>query len=225
MLLRASELRNCSTPGNRICERSSVSKPAYKAAPVQIINWTGVYVGAHAGWGWTKEDYTLAAFGPGASSIPIGSVNGLDRDNFLGGGQIGFNWQTGNWVFGVEGDWSWTNSSTSTAVAGTGGTTATSSPTPTGTPPRLVASVTRRNSWLVYAKGGAAWMNVDYSSSTTVTGFGSGNSNVNSVTRSGWTLGAGIEQSLPRIGRGSFSTTTIWTSALTVTVSRRPLPA
>lgn len=177
-------------------QAADVLKPAYKAPPAaQALNWTGVYVGGHLGWGWTNEDYTLQAFGPGATSIPIGSVNGIDRDAFLGGAQIGFNWQTGNWVLGVEGDWSWTKNDGQTAVPGVGGVTTT-----TFADTNWYASLTGRvgyawASWLVYAKGGAAWMNVDYSSSTTIAGIGSGNSNVNSDTRSGWTIGAGVEQS------------------------------
>ncbi len=174
---------------------ADVLKPVYKAPPpAQVLNWTGVYVGGHIGWGGVKEDYTLQTFGPGASSIPIGSVNGIDRDAFLGGAQIGYNWQTGHWVLGVEGDWSWTKNDGQTAVAGTGGTTTT-----TSADTNWYATATGRvgyawDSWLVYAKGGAAWMNADYSSSTTITGVGSGNSNNNSSTRSGWTVGAGVEQ-------------------------------
>ena len=33
---------------------------------------------------------------------------GLDGSGLLGGGQIGYNWQTGHWVLGVQGDFAWT---------------------------------------------------------------------------------------------------------------------
>jgi len=44
-------------------------------------NWTGFYAGAHAGAGWSD-----------------------DNAGFIGGGQVGFNYQINQWVFGVEGD-------------------------------------------------------------------------------------------------------------------------
>jgi len=64
--------------------------PAYVAP---IYNWTGFYLGAHLG---------------GAFSGGSDNVLGLPADTkggFLGGGQIGYNWQfSPNWVFGIEGD-------------------------------------------------------------------------------------------------------------------------
>ncbi len=61
--------------------------PVY-AAP---FNWTGFYIGAHVGAGWSTEEW-----------IANHNLNG-----FLGGAQIGYNWQSGWVVFGVEADASW----------------------------------------------------------------------------------------------------------------------
>ena len=63
------------------------------AAPVPYLtpsygyNWSGLYVGANAGYQW-------------------GSVSnlGIDPSGFAGGGQLGYNWQTGQFVFGAEAD-------------------------------------------------------------------------------------------------------------------------
>jgi outer membrane immunogenic protein len=77
--------------------------PAYKAAPqvyapvVPVFSWTGFYIGGNAGWGWTDGDGTIAFGGPS------GNFSG-DGDGFLGGVQAGYNWQMGNWVFGLEAD-------------------------------------------------------------------------------------------------------------------------
>jgi outer membrane immunogenic protein len=63
--------------------------PAYAAAPLDVFNWNGVYVGANLGYQWGK-----------VTNWPSPEPNGL-----MGGGQIGYNWQVHpNWVLGVEAD-------------------------------------------------------------------------------------------------------------------------
>jgi len=64
--------------------------PAYVAEP--LFSWTGFYIGANAGYGFGKSDWS----GFGASPSPKG---------FVGGGQIGYNYQIGSFVFGLEGDY------------------------------------------------------------------------------------------------------------------------
>jgi len=69
-------------------------QPYYKAAPAPVFNWTGFYVGGHVGYGWGNADFAA----------------GGDVDGFLGGLQVGYNWQLSrNWVFGIEGDISGTD--------------------------------------------------------------------------------------------------------------------
>jgi len=72
-----------------------------KAPPLQtfvpLFNWTGFYLGGNIGYGWSDGDGTITA---GVVSGPYsGSGNGV-----LGGVQAGFNWQMGNWVWGIEAD-------------------------------------------------------------------------------------------------------------------------
>jgi outer membrane immunogenic protein len=65
----------------------------YRAAPIMaapVFSWTGCYVGVHAGGGAMRDSYTDA--------------NGTGG---LAGGQVGCNYQDGNWVFGVEGEGYW----------------------------------------------------------------------------------------------------------------------
>lgn len=71
------------------------------------FDWSGFYVGAHAGYGEAniKGMYDINDFDPG----DIFAENGegtfdLNLDGFVGGLQAGYNWQSGNFVFGVEGD-------------------------------------------------------------------------------------------------------------------------
>jgi opacity protein-like surface antigen len=69
-----------------------------KAAPVvpAYYDWSGVYVGVHAGYGGGMKDW----FGPTSDFTVKG---------FLGGGQVGINKQLGSFVFGLEMDGSWAN--------------------------------------------------------------------------------------------------------------------
>src|SRR4051794_11414727 len=73
--------------------------PAYVAA----YSWTGFYLGVNIGGGFARaEDAGTVFNGAGAA---IGTFSWSERLNgVIGGGQIGYNWQTGNLLFGVEGD-------------------------------------------------------------------------------------------------------------------------
>src|SRR6187401_360239 len=64
-------------------------RPAYKGPPVVVAyNWTGLYVGAHAGYGWSKFSGTDLSFGDSSTGKAKGP---------LGGFQIGYNYQM-NWL-------------------------------------------------------------------------------------------------------------------------------
>src|SRR5829696_7019998 len=67
-------------------------------APVPLFTWTGFYVGVNAGYGWNSgnSSYIDPAFGYGSSSG--------DDGGFVGGAQIGYNYQIGSFVLGVETD-------------------------------------------------------------------------------------------------------------------------
>lgn len=149
-------------------------RPVYKAqpAPVAIYNWSGFYIGGHAGYAWGREEITDNITGVTAATDPSG---------FLAGAQVGYNWQVGQWVFGIEGDWSWTNADGSAAIPGA---IVTSEHNWYGTATaRLGYAV---DNWLWYVKGGAAWADADYS----IAGVSVGE------TRSGWTIGGGLEYGL-----------------------------
>ena len=62
--------------------------PAFAAAPFNGYNWNGAYVGVNLGYQWGK----MTNWGGG-------EANGV-----MGGGQIGYNWQFGQYVFGLEAD-------------------------------------------------------------------------------------------------------------------------
>ena len=129
----------------------------YKAPPAYApYNWSGLYIGGHLGYAWSDEDAIFT--GTGLSGA-------LDPSGFLAGGQIGVNWQVGSWVFGVEGDMSWTGADGATSIAGATVTT----------DHNWYATLAGRlgfawDRWLIYGKGGAAWMDADYATAAGTAG-------------------------------------------------------
>ena len=71
------------------------------AAPIAVYNWSGFYLGGHVGGVGSDKDWTTPL------TIPATSIGSHTGSGFLAG-VGGFNWQTGAWVFGIEGDGSWT---------------------------------------------------------------------------------------------------------------------
>jgi outer membrane immunogenic protein len=69
-------------------------------------DWSGFYVGAHAGWGGLTTDGTYN-LNPTPSEVI--DLTGVDDLGVVGGGQAGFNWQVNSIVFGIEGDVAATN--------------------------------------------------------------------------------------------------------------------
>lgn len=71
------------------------------AAPAPIFTWTGFYVGANAGYGFGQGKASDIAL----NGTPFPSRNGsFDTDGAIGGGQIGYNYQIGSIVLGLEAD-------------------------------------------------------------------------------------------------------------------------
>src|SRR4249919_836540 len=81
------------------------ARPYTKAPPpmvAPIYDWTGFYIGGNGGWGQSRNCFDFVdAFG---AFVGDGC---RERSGGLVGGQIGYRWQAGQWVFGVEaqGDW------------------------------------------------------------------------------------------------------------------------
>jgi len=110
----------------------SVANAAGLAAPVvaavPYYSWTGFYIGGHFGGGWGRNAFSETACGgsPGLICGPnfvrdsldnptvglAGSVGDVGSHQFsgaLGGFQVGYNWQIGRFLIGVEGQFSWSD--------------------------------------------------------------------------------------------------------------------
>lgn len=147
----------------------SARKVAAVAVPV-AYNWSGLYAGVNAGYGW--------------GSLDDGTTS-LDANGFLGGGQIGSNWQTGRLVFGVEADFQGTAQEHNETI----GALSTSAKLPWfGTVRGRIGWAADR--WLVYVTGGASYSKI------TLEGTLSGVTVSSSDTKSGYALGAGTEWAL-----------------------------
>jgi outer membrane immunogenic protein len=87
--------------------------PVKTPAEVVTHNWSGFYLGAHAGYVWGRDAMDWA--GSGAAGNFFININGFptslvrNPNGFVGGGQFGFNWQNGNLVLGLEADLSYTD--------------------------------------------------------------------------------------------------------------------
>jgi outer membrane immunogenic protein len=140
--------------------------PSYKApayvAP-SYATWSGFYVGINGGYGWGTADAA------GVNADPKGIV---------AGGTLGYNLQTGAWVWGVEGDFNYSGMKDDVA----------------GVDVKVPWFATLRgrigyagwNAWMPYITGGATYAKFEAS------GAGANADD----SRVGWTVGAGIEYAL-----------------------------
>jgi outer membrane immunogenic protein len=79
--------------------------PVLKAPPmVEVWSWTGFYVGVNAGYSWGDSDTTLSFFNNNTGVLLSSSGSSFNMNGWVAGGQVGYNWQNGNWVFGIEAD-------------------------------------------------------------------------------------------------------------------------
>ncbi len=188
--------------------RKYVKAPVPVAAP---FNWTGFYVGAHGGGGWGKNDWQDFVDPTNPANATPGPDANYNISGALAGGQIGYNWQTGWTVFGIEADASWAD------IKGRGNNAPLfvvgvpapvpmcmqqGDPTSSGCSSKIEAlgTITGRvgaafDHALLYVKGGAAWGVTKH----TVLGFGLVGAGAGPIsastseTRWGWTIGAGVE--------------------------------
>jgi outer membrane immunogenic protein len=142
--------------------------PDYSVAP---FSWTGFYIGINGGYGFGKSEWSSGPFSSGDFDLSGGLV----------GGTLGYNLQTGVWVWGLEGDFdaSWIKGSTT--VAGCYGCE---------TQNVWLATARGRigyawDRWLPYITGGAAFGSIKMTPPAPDT--------YTSKTKFGWTVGAGVE--------------------------------
>jgi outer membrane immunogenic protein len=181
-------------------------KPVYKAPPLApVFSWTGWYIGGNAGYGWgesTDPSITSNQFDP---TKPANFFQSLSPKGFIGGGQIGYDWQINNWVLGLVADFQGADikaSAADTRSFGQNAFTVTESLSQ-----KLDFLGTGRvrlgwaaNNWLFYGSGGFAYGDV-----RSTLGFSlnfpppagiQAISGSHTETRGGWAAGGGINYAL-----------------------------
>src|ERR687894_2642692 len=94
------------TAGAMAADLPSRRAPAPMMAAVPVFTWTGFYVGVNAGYGWQNNDNNSSIFVPAGTFVSAPAASGTvtfaddDGEGFVGGGQIGYNYQMGSFVLG-----------------------------------------------------------------------------------------------------------------------------
>ena len=151
---------------------ADLPRPAYKAAPaiyVAPFSWSGFYVGINAGYGWGKSSWSAGGLTTGDFNLNGGVI----------GATLGYNLQTGSWVWGLEGDLD------ASYIKGSD-----CSPLTCETRNRWLGTARGRigyawDRWLPFFTGGLAFG--DIKMTPPVTGL------TETKTKTGYTLGVGVE--------------------------------
>ncbi|MBN8982474.1 MAG: porin family protein [Rhizobiales bacterium] len=158
-------------------DMSSPQPMTYTKAPMvaPAFTWTGFYLGAHGGYGWGR----MTGSDP-AGVMPDSTV---DTKGGVAGGQIGYLYQIGALVLGVEGSYAWADIKQSMAL-GAGTATVKND---------YIATVAGRAGYaldraLIYGKGGVAFTR-DMADATD----GLGGSSTGRFSRTGYVVGGGLE--------------------------------
>ena len=163
---------------------ADMARPVYKAPPpppAPIYNWTGCYIGANIGGAWGNVDVT---------DVNTGATVSPNNAGFAGGGQIGCDYQMGQWVIGIRNIIDGTSISNSATFSdGLFSGTVNSHL-------HWFDALTARGGFLMqpnvllYAQGGAAWTSWDI---TATNAAGAQFAEISGGNRTGWTVGGGVE--------------------------------
>ena len=193
-----------------------VKAPRYAPPPpAPVYNWTGWYAGLNAGGGWESGDIDnistlVCILSPELCPLPIPGQFDTDPSGFIGGGQLGYNYQFApHWVAGLETDFQGAdikgNANVTNAIL-----------VPNGAINAVTGTANQKLDWfgtlrgrlgwlpinplLVYATGGLAYghvqTDISFLERTTFGALRIQNGAVNnsqSNTRAGWTVGGGLE--------------------------------
>jgi outer membrane immunogenic protein len=157
--------------------------------PVPVFSWTGFYIGANVGGAWSDNRWTDRLF--------LTNFNNNNNGVFIGGGQIGGNYQIGQFVIGGEWDFDWAannNNNSGIIIPGVGNIVVTNNN-------RWITTVAARfgwaiDHWLLYGKAGGGWVgnnNQTITNLTTGVSFTCGTFINCGNNTGGWLVGAGVE--------------------------------
>jgi len=164
------------------------AEPPPPPLPVPVFGWTGFYIGANIGGAWANNNWTDTLF--------LTNFNNSNNGVFIGGGQVGVNYQIGNYVVGAEWDFDGVakHNGTGVAIPAVGSIVVTDNN-------RWITTVAARFGYafdhlLFYGKAGGGWVgahnNLTITNVTTGVSLSCGVINCN-ASNGGWPVGAGAE--------------------------------
>lgn len=178
-------------------------------AQTNELSWTGFYAGVNLGGAWNTNCPTVTANSP-SGPVTYGN-NHCPGGSFIGGGQLGYNYQISpSWVLGLEGDVSGATSKSTnftrttlgnaSVPAGTYTFSGSHTPSAIGTIRARIGYAFDNNRAMVYGTGGGifagssgnatiGYLSPDGTQAATFSRSASG-------TRTGWTVGGGLEYKL-----------------------------
>jgi outer membrane immunogenic protein len=161
------------------------ARPYTKAPPMAVAyNWSGFYAGINGGWGSSRNRWDETSLGIALSEGSHDATGGTV------GGQVGYRWQAGTWVFGVEAQGNWADFHGSNVIPLAAAFTNDTRVDAFGLFTGQVGYAA--NNVLFYLKGGAAVTSDRYRVLATGTGVQLANNSVDD-TRWGGVVGVGLE--------------------------------
>jgi len=162
------------------------ARPYTKAPPMiaAIYDWSGFYIGANGGWGSSRNCWDFLPVAGGVT--PEGCH---DATGGVAGGQVGYRWQSGGWVFGLEAQGDWADLRGSNTSQAFPGFINRSKIDAFGLFTGQIGYAW--NNALLYVKGGAAVTDSRYDIRNAVTNVVT--ATTGDQTRWGGTIGAGVE--------------------------------
>src|ERR1700730_7151250 len=194
---------------------ADLSPRMYAKAPLAtavVYDWTGFYIGGNAGYSWGRERTdgnltgtqnvsvfrtagpTLISSVTTAAALPLSGRGNMD--GFIGGGQIGYNWQSSKWLFGLEADFQGSDERATPDVCTVAGFPLGSS----------ILTANYKLDWFGTARGRVGFLATDRVLLYATGGLAYGHFSANAPlvplswgsTRAGWTVGAGAEAAIDR---------------------------
>jgi outer membrane immunogenic protein len=175
--------------GTAVAGAADLPVKAAPPAPVPVFSWTGFYVGANVGGAWAHNNWT--------DTVLLTNFNNGNNGAFIAGGQVGGNYQIGQFVIGGEWDFDWaanSNSGNGVFVPALGNLVVTSNN-------HWITTVAARfgwafDHWLLYGKAGGGWVgnnNLAVTNVTTGVSLTCGTFTNCGNNNGGWLLGVGAE--------------------------------
>jgi outer membrane immunogenic protein len=178
--------------GTAVAGAADMAVKAPPPPPLPVFSWTGFYVGGNIGGAWSRNTWT-------DTILLTNFNNGGNNGAFIGGGQVGINYQFGNFVVGGEWDADWAgNHNNNNGVITPRGTFVVTNNN------RWITTLAARfgvavDHWLFYGKAGGGWVgnndvtitNLNTGVSVSCASLGTLSSCSNNA--GGWLVGAGFE--------------------------------